>query len=132
VTKEIRLKELNWKILHNIYPTNIMLLIYRPNNKCCLCPNKTDFIEHFFYECFKVKQFWNYIEYYIQMKVGIRPKLMLKDVLFAYDNPNTKKENKIINHIILIGKMCISIFRKSGCKTSPDIIFENQIISRTV
>ena len=70
VTREIRLKELNWKILHNIYPTNIMLhkMKHRTNNKCCLCPNKIDFVEHFFYECFKVKQFWNYIEYYIQRK----------------------------------------------------------------
>ena len=134
VTKEIRLKELNWKILHNIYATNIMLhkMKYRTNNKCCLCPNKIDFIEHFFYDCLKVKQFWNYIEYYIQRKIGTRPKLMMKGVLLAYDNPNTKKENNRINHIILIGKMCISIFRKTGCKTPLNIIFENQIISRKV
>ena len=50
VTKETRLKVLHWKILHNIYPTNILLnkMNIEETNKCSYCNDIVDFIEHFF------------------------------------------------------------------------------------
>ena len=43
-TKESRLRELQWKILHNIYPTNILLLKMElaNNNRCALCDMEID------------------------------------------------------------------------------------------
>ena len=64
VTKETRLKVLHWNILHNIYPSNIMLnkMKVTENNKYALCPDKVDFIEHFFCECPTVKLFWKNVK----------------------------------------------------------------------
>ena len=47
-TKEVRLKELQWKILHNIYPTNILQHKMKvvESNKCNNCPEHVDYIEH--------------------------------------------------------------------------------------
>ena len=49
-TKETRLRVLHWKILQNIYPTNILLckVKVRLDNKRSYCHNITDFIKHFF------------------------------------------------------------------------------------
>ena len=48
-TKETRLRLLQWKLFHNIYPTNIMLckMRVRENQRCSYCPDQVDFIEHF-------------------------------------------------------------------------------------
>ena len=50
VTKETRIRVLQWKLLHNIYPTNILLCKMRVTNSrmCSYCPDKVDYIEHFF------------------------------------------------------------------------------------
>ena len=59
VTAEVRLIVLQWKILHNIYPTNIMLCKMKvKNNKYCTdCRDQVDYIEHFFFECHVTKSF---------------------------------------------------------------------------
>ena len=63
-TKEVRLRELHWKIIHNIYPTNIMLhkMKIKDSNRCSYCLHDVDFLEHFFFECTIVRQFWVFIE----------------------------------------------------------------------
>lgn len=59
-TKETRLRLLHWKIIHNIYPTNIMLqkMKVRDDNKCSYCRDVVDYIDIFFYECPAVLTFW--------------------------------------------------------------------------
>ena len=62
-TKETRLRTLHWKIMHNIYPTNILLSKMKiketENGEWCDCQ---DFPEHFFEECKKIKHLWKEIE----------------------------------------------------------------------
>ena len=62
--KDIRLQCLQWKILHNIYPTRIMLykLILMETMNCSYCPNETDFIEHLFLYVWKCVPLWKYVE----------------------------------------------------------------------
>ena len=52
IIKEARLVSLNWKILSNIYPTNILLskMGKAPDNNCQIC-DTPDFLEHFFFYC---------------------------------------------------------------------------------
>ena len=61
-TKETKLRTLHWKIIHNIYPTNILLskMKVKENQNCEWC-DCTDFMEHFFVECKKVKHLWEEI-----------------------------------------------------------------------
>ena len=63
VTKEIRLQVLQWKIIHNIYPTQILLFKMgkSANSNCKYC-NERDFLEHFFCTCSAVKPIWAPVE----------------------------------------------------------------------
>ena len=83
-TQETRLRVLQWKILHNIYPTNILLskMKVKENDKCSYCTDTPDVIEYFcfvFVECPVVWQFWNFIEGNILRECSIKVKLHLID-----------------------------------------------------
>ena len=113
-TKESRLIELHWKILHNIYPTNIVL--YKmgivPNTKCFYCKDKTDFIEHFFFECNKISHIWKLVAQQIYKKHNIKVKLEAVNVLLGF-NSDTYSDMivRYINLLIIIAKMCIGKYR---------------------
>ena len=115
-TKESRLRLLHFKILHNIYPTNILLnkMKIKSSMVCEHC-HVPDYIEHFFYDCALVFDFWKYIINYIKSEVSIDFIPSRKDILIglAYSEfPNIKRGViSYINHIILIGKLCISKLR---------------------
>ena len=135
-TKEVRLRELQWKIMHNIYATNIMLhkMKVKEDNKCSLCRNQIDYIEHFFYECPPVLDFWKKLTGYIHGETLIRFKLGIKEILFGLkysENPtHDKKTIDKVNNLILIGKMCISKYKKAEMNTPIYIIFEQEVSMR--
>ena len=132
-TKEERLRLLQWKILHNIYPTNILLqkMKLRDNNRCSLC-HEIDFIEHFFWRCKKLQLFWDNVKQTIFLKTDLQISLDEQAVLFGYKVDQMKlKHNKTVNHILLIAKMCISKYRY-GVKVDPICIFNNEVELRHV
>lgn len=132
-TKETRLRLLHWKIIHNIYPTNILLqkMKVTDSNHCSLCTNCVDFIEHFFYECPPVKKFWHCIEVYINKTLDIVFKLDVNYVLFGVSQCKLSNEFKRkLNYIILLAKMCVSIFKKTGSKVPLLDIFDYQVLLR--
>ena len=126
--KETRLRVLHWKLLHNIYPTNILLHKMKvvDNNKCSFCPDK---IEHFFFECPAVQLFWKKIEQYILNKLNIKIQLTIKEILFGIDKLvyTRSYDIKLINHLILIGKMCVSIYKKTKAKCPLYVIYEREV-----
>ena len=129
-TKEVRLRLLQWKILHNIYPTNILLhkMKVSESNKCSYCIHEVDYIEHFFYLCPEVGSLWKRVEQWVLMWTGIHIKLNITYVLFGVQEDIDKKN--VINKIILIGKMSISIYKKT--KSPPPLldIFDRQLAIR--
>ena len=130
VTKETRLQVLQWKILHNIYPTNILLckMKVRDDQMCSYCNDVVDYIEHFFFDCSTIKKFWNYIEQYILITFDIQTHLTVVDVLFGIKQHNYRKvKTKLTNHVILIAKMCISMYKKTNAFLPLSMIFENQL-----
>ena len=130
-TQEIRLRVLHWKILQNIYPTNIMLNKMKvvDSNKCTYCPERIDFIEHFFFSCPSIYPLWRYIEQYCMIQFNISLKLQAEDALLGVKLKN-KTLNSKINHIILIAKMAISIFKKTGSAFPVIFIYEQQLALR--
>ena len=80
-TKEIRLLVFHWKILHNIYPTNILLhrMGMSENRNCKFCTDEIDYIEHFFWSCGKINLIWKKVEEYAYLKFDKSIKLELKD-----------------------------------------------------
>ena len=115
-TKESRLRLLHFKIMHNIYPTNILLckMKVRSNTLCDNC-HVTDFIEHFFVECHTIKGFWTFISSFIESVIDIHVNLGTKDILLGliHSEHDHIKNNEIdyINAIILLGKLCVSKMR---------------------
>jgi hypothetical protein len=113
VTKEERLRLLQWKILNNIYPTMILLhkmKIY-DSNRCRSC-GEIDYLEHFFWYCPKLIPFWNNVKESIFRVTGLNIDLSETDVMFGYEiDSQNNRYIKIINHILLIAKMVISKFR---------------------
>jgi hypothetical protein len=129
-TQETRLRVLQWKLLHNIYPTNILLskMKIRATNKCLFCVDVVDYIEHFFYECPIVLEFWKRIEQYLWIEFNIKIVLNVREVLFGISRVDGLTDTQLykINHIILIAKMCISIYKKTELKTPLTYVFVNQ------
>ena len=108
---EARVRSLQWKILHNIYPTNILLYkMKKIDTMNCLSCAEIDFIEHFFCECKIVKPLWQEVEDLAKIKYGKIIKLQNTDILFGKDVESPKKFT-YLNSLILIAKMCISKFK---------------------
>ena len=112
--KETRLRVLCWKIAHNIYPTNILLqkMKIASSNKCSHC-NVTDCVEHFFFNCEKVKPLWDEIVKDIKSYMGITLILTEENILLGFQKISgvSKKRLSKINHAIAIGKMVITKFK---------------------
>ena len=111
---ESRLKALSWKIIHNIYPTNILLYKMKisQSQNCKYC-NVVDYVEHFFFHCAKVRPLWNEIQKDIKTHLGVTIKITEQLVLLGA--PSLMGMNticlKTVNHIIAIGKLAISKFK---------------------
>ena len=68
--KEIKLKEFNFKIMHNILPCNYKLYKWKKidNYNCDVCGIKQD-IEHLLYDCEYVKPLWVLLENAFNVKL---------------------------------------------------------------
>ena len=128
-TKESRLRELHFKILHNIYPTNILLakIGVAINNKCHFCTDEIDFIEHFFYDCPKIRSVWKRVQdkFFVRFNKQIQISQMVA-LLGLTDRNSLKKEARIyLNHLMLIAKMCVGIHRYNS-PIHIDCLFERE------
>ena len=133
-TKETRLRVLHWKIIHNIYPTAILLkkMSIRESDMCLFCGEK-EFVEHFFVLCTVVETIWKEVERCIQQTTALSLSLNTTIILTGYRNlNNTTLDNvNLINHLILIAKMCISKF-EYGRRGNLVEMFRNQCRIRRI
>ena len=126
VTKEVRLRELHWKIVHNLYPTNILLQKMGKTNSanCSYCLDILDTMEHFFYDCPRSICLWEIVERKLGDTIQKQISLSRNEVIFGTFNDRfSKQELSLINNAVLIGKMCISKYKKCQMLTPIDIIF---------
>lgn len=132
-TKESRLRLLHFKILHNIYPTNILLhrMGIKGSDQCDFCPQR-EVVEHMFIYCPRLEGFWSMIFNIIYARTSIRVQRTDQRILFGIKRSEvlcTQEQLNIINHIILIAKMCISK-TKAGNATLLGIVFEMELAAR--
>ena len=128
-TREIRLRLLHFKILYGIYPTNKLLFKMDKADSiyCKHCPNETDTLEHFFFECKKISHIWKLAENEIFSKTNTHVHINVAEAMIGikskiYEKSTTNKAN----HIILIAKMCIGIY-KYGTPIDIQILFEREL-----
>ncbi|XP_035699761.1 uncharacterized protein LOC118432322 [Branchiostoma floridae] len=118
-TKEPKLISLQWKILHNIYPTKILLHKMRivENNKCIFC-DIIEYIEHFFFDCKIVKPLWDYVESLFSYSIS----LTVHDIIFGY-NPHMLNKFRYINELLLVAKL--SIVKYKSTVSSPNSLCQD-------
>ena len=63
----------------------------KENNKCTNCNELVDYIEHFFFECPVVQDFWRYIEQRILINYNVQAHLTTIDILFDVKHFNVGK-----------------------------------------
>eukprot|EP00745_Piridium_sociabile_P020340 TRINITY_DN3130_c0_g1_i5.p3 TRINITY_DN3130_c0_g1~~TRINITY_DN3130_c0_g1_i5.p3 ORF type:complete len:111 (-),score=7.71 TRINITY_DN3130_c0_g1_i5:202-534(-) len=103
------------------------------NNKCTYCSDSVDYIEHFFCNCPVVRDFWVYIEKTILHKTSVKVTLSNTDILFGVENsPQIRGIYHYINLLTLMGKMCISIFKKTESSLPLQYIFEREMKIRKI
>ena len=132
VCKEARIRTQQWKVLHNIWPTNVLLRkMHKVDSEMCgYCRDEIDCIEHFFFKCKEVRSLWKNIEMLCSKIEGNVVKLNERDVLFGY-NFSRGQENVMQNKLILIGKLCISKF-KFGKYPNLVFLFEAECVLRDI
>ena len=127
---ETRLQFLHWKIVHNIYPSNIMLtkMKIRDSNKCQYCPSETDYIEHFFYFCTKCVTLWKHVESILSCILERRLVISAQDAILGvlHCEDSHSKELELINICILVAKMCVSKY-KYGKPYHLPIMFDSEM-----
>ena len=134
--KEGKLIALCWKILHRIYPTNLVLfkMGLKDTQFCMHCSDDTlDTIEHFFYACGKIRDFWrevsNSILCYMDLKVNLTEKVVLIGAQ-QIDNISQAQASQI-NKVIAVAKLTISKFKFSPVKSIIQI-FEEEAHLRNI
>ena len=130
-SKEVRIQCLCWKMLHNIYPTNILLhkMGEKTSNLCEKC-GVLDTMEHFFAQCREIQPLWREIERLIRTQINVGVSLGAKEVIFGcLDKTLGQKERRHINMMIQIGKLIVSKF-KYGRTTRWQVILEIEIERR--
>ena len=132
-TQESRLRILHFKILHNIYPSNILLfkMKIKDSQQCDFCGG-IDYIEHMFIHCPRLRGYWENVFNVILARINLHVTRSVKNILFGLTKTETQfnvKQLRIINHIILIAKMCISK-TKANNNINTFMTFENELSAR--
>ena len=63
----------------------------------------------------------------ILAETNCKIKLTNQIILFGIDSEHVKEQTTHINNLILIGKMCVSIFKKTKSSFPIDLIFEREL-----
>ena len=129
-TKESKLRLLHFKILHNIYPSNILLkkMGIKETELCEFC-GVTDFIEHMFIHCTLLKGFWKKVFQLIHFYTNEKFPTSDNNILFGFNYESFKFQKIKINtanHILLVAKMCVSKMRYGSVK-NIELIFETEM-----
>ena len=134
--KETKLQEIQWKILHNIFPTNVILnrMGIKNSEKCDHCEEK-DHLEHYFYNCLKIKHLWTTVNQMITNKINRIIKLNEQIILLGIEQDKMYgelniHEIKYIKNVILVGKL--SIIKSKVDNIRVGLIFEKEISLRKI
>lgn len=102
-----KIKEVHWKIIHNIYPTNSFTSkILDTDEKCTFCNTEIETLDHLFYNCVFSQELWLKLETFLSQKTSYDIKLEYKNIITYYSNKENAVEH-IVNLWVLFGKFHI-------------------------
>ena len=126
---EVKIRQLQWKILHKIYPTGTLLfkMKLKDQDNCEFC-NERDTLIHFFSTCQVSKRLWCEAEKKISSYLGKIFKLSEKIIIFGLLCCESFSQGDVnyINRVCLIGKLSISKYKfyRTG---NIELVFENEL-----
>ena len=104
ITKEIKIIMFQYKIIHNILPTQMSL--YRDglsdNDICLLCNTEKQTLNHLLVNCLKTTSFWKLFEDWWYGKSQERLSLTQSNILYGFFGKTTHWQ--ALNYSIIIGK----------------------------
>ena len=102
--KDIKLKLLQIRIVHQILATNVVLMKMGIVNcsKCTFCEDNKDSIDHIFGQCSCIKCFWQILESKLNTKciITFQARITQNFVLFGLDSHNSVKTDEMFGFII--------------------------------
>ena len=103
ITLNTKLREFQYKVLHRICYTNIMLFKFglAVSLLCYFCNKELETLEHFFFYCSKVSTFWNELNILLKSKELISKNFHIQDILFGLFSADNVDDNILVNYIIL-------------------------------
>ena len=121
ITLNTKLREFQYKILHRICYTNILLFKFglADSPLCYFCNKELETLEHFLFYCSKVSTFWNELNILLKSQKLISKDFHIKDILFGLLSADNNDDNILVNYIILESKYLI--FRSKLSKIFPTI-----------
>ena len=124
--QEGKLVTLCWKIIHRIYPTNTILfnMKLKQTQKCTHCDlGEPDFLDHFFFNCTRIKEVWREVQWeifnFMKLRIILTDKVILLGLLLI---PGINRAQQLhINKVIAIGKLAISKYKFEQARPVLDI-----------
>ena len=132
-TKEGRLRSLHFKIIHHIYPTNILLhrMGIKNSDLCSYC-HITDTYSHFFFNCHTLTSLWSYVETLICLAAGENVSLNVTKALFGLTREDISNKLRLreANLLILLAKLSISKHRYAKNQRNIKLMLQYEIMLR--
>ena len=129
-TNESYLQSLQWKIMHGIYTTGTTLqkMKIRQSDLCLFC-GEIDTLQHFFFECSKVKCVWEEIGRHIESIANKYIPLSARKIIIGLDKGEGLGQSILnrLNQLILIGKATISKVKNTNCQM-PNYVNRNYLL----
>ena len=110
-TLETKLRLLHFKLVHNIYPNNVLLHKMKIKNyiTCDYC-RETDFVDHMFVTCSRLQTFWDLIKTLLEFICVEEISISITNALFGFLRSSLNCSNHKLreaNNLILLAKFCI-------------------------
>ena len=133
LTKETKLREFQWKILHRLIPCNKYLYFWKLKDSmyCPIC-QQIDSLEHRYLHCQIAVRCWKRVQSIISRYFEVQVELTPANIIFSEvcGDINFKKHDSVVNLLILLGKWSIHKFWIVKANTPVEVILKNEFISR--
>lgn len=80
-----KIKEIHWKMIHNVNPTNLTISKFTDKeNKCTFCNSEIETLTHLFYDCRFSKEMWSQLKMLISQKTAQVIKLEYDHIIMYF------------------------------------------------
>jgi exonuclease III/uncharacterized protein (UPF0305 family) len=115
--QDVNLKWFQGRIIHRIIGTNVMLksMGVSTDDRCGLCGNDKDSIDHFLWKCHVAKTFWEQFTDNINEKVETQNGITLSESLILFGVENNVHIDKVLYLILIIAKQYLYKCKLDKC-----------------